>query len=98
MRFALMMASLAVLGGCSSLIVTNDDLVRRTAFTLGLEPTDFSITGREDDGTATTYKVVTKSGARHSCYVASAVTITGKVVSDAVCNKQGEKAKHSLSR
>lgn len=94
----LMMAICAVLfSGCASMAVTDDLLQQRTAFALGLDADGFTISDRQDDGFRTQYAVKTKTGQRHSCYVTGTFTQFGRSVSDAICNKPGERVKNPLT-
>lgn len=83
---------LAFAGYASASSVTGDALEDRTSFALGLDRGDFTISDRVDDGVRTSYMVKTNQGKVYSCYVTGAMTYTGPVVSDAICN-----AKHSSS-
>jgi hypothetical protein len=82
----------AVLAGCASAAVTSDALEDRTSRALGLEKGQYTISDRQDDGTATRYMVSTKSGKRYSCTVAGSFSVTGRVVSDAICTEMGRPA------
>mgnify|MGYP000331858824 CR=1 FL=1 len=44
-------------GGCAAIAVTDEAIVDRTAFALGLAKGDFTISNRMDDGAATRYQV-----------------------------------------
>ncbi len=87
-----------VMAGCASLAVTDEALVDRTAFALGLNKTDFTLNQRVDEGTTTRYAVRTKSGQDFNCFVGGSFGITGRVVSEAVCTKKGEPLKNPLLR
>lgn len=86
----------AIISGCASMTVTNESLEQNTAFALGINKGDFTISNRVDEGVKTTYSVKTKSGQQYNCYVTGTVGVTGRVVSDAICNKVGEPAKNPL--
>lgn len=73
--------------GCASVAVTSDSLEDRTSTALHLSKSDFSIIQREDKGLETDYIVKTKSGTQYNCYVTGGMSITGSLVSDAVCSK-----------
>ncbi len=81
-----------LLAGCAATAVTSDTLEKNTAFALGLEPGSFQISDRDDQGIKTTYRVTTRAGRKYSCYVEGAVGLTGRVVSDALCNETGRPA------
>ena len=85
----------AFLAGCASVAVTTD-LERRTAFALGVERGSFAVSNRQDDGVRTQYVATTKSGQRHNCYVTGTFSMTGRIVSDAICSKLGETPKNPL--
>ena len=80
-------ASLGLQAGCASMAVTEDALTANTASALGLQPGQFTISDRVDQGVKTTYTVTTTAGARYSCYVTGTVSVTGRLVSDALCNE-----------
>lgn len=84
---------LAVLAsGCASMVVKDEDIVKKTAFALSLDRSDFTISNRADDGLQTTYTATTKSGKKYNCYVEGSFSFgTGSVVTDAICNEVGAK-------
>lgn len=84
--------------GCASIAVTDEALVDRTAFALGLAKGDFTITNRVDEGTTTRYSVKSKSGQEFNCFVGGSIGVLGRVVSEAVCTKKGEVARNPLLR
>src|SRR5690606_16209231 len=59
MKYTLCIAMLAAAAatGCASIAVTDEALVDRTAFALGLAKGDFTISNRVDEGTTTRYSV-----------------------------------------
>ncbi len=71
--------------GCASVAVSNDAIERNTAMTLGLAKSSFTISDRVDDGIKSSYSVKTHAGKQYSCYVTGTVSVTGRVVSDAIC-------------
>lgn len=81
-------ALIASTAGCASVAVSNDAIEQNTAFTLGLPKGSFTISDRVDDGVKSTYVVKTHTGKLYSCYVTGSVGITGRVVSDAICQAQ----------
>jgi hypothetical protein len=83
---------LLTLGACASVAVTADALEDRTSRALGLERGQFTISDRVDEGTGTRYMVQTKAGRRHSCTVGGSFSVTGRVVSDAICTEMGKPA------
>jgi hypothetical protein len=90
----LVLATLTITG-CASVAVTNDAIEQRTAATLGLQPGTFTISDRVNDGVQSRYNVTTKHGKHYNCYVTGAMSYTGRVVSDAICNEAGKAAKTS---
>jgi hypothetical protein len=82
--------------GCASVAVTDNDLVERTAFALGLEKSAFTITNRVNDGVTTRYAVKAKTGQEFNCFVGGSISVLGRSVSEAVCTKKGEIAKNPL--
>ncbi len=94
---ALAIAS-ALAAGCASIAVTDEAIVDRTAFALGLGKGDFTVSNRVDDGTTTRYSVRTKSGQDFNCFVGGSISVTGRTVSEAICTKKGEVARNPLLR
>ncbi len=86
----------ALLAGCASVAVSADAIEQRTAFALGVERGSFAISNRDDDGVRTQYVATTKNGQRYNCYVTGTFSVTGRIVSDAICSKPGEAAKNPL--
>lgn len=86
------------LSGCASIAVTDDALVERTAFALGLEKSGFTIENRVNDGVTTRYRVRTKRGDEFNCFVGGSISVIGRSVSEAICTKKGEVAKNPLLR
>lgn len=85
-----------IVTGCASMAVTDASLEDKTAFALGLEKGDFAISNRTDSGVDTNYIVKTKKGQEYRCYVQGTVSIMGRTVSDAVCNRKGQPARNPL--
>lgn len=82
-----------LLAGCAAQVVKEDHLKQKTAFALGLEQKDFSISDRVDEGVQTRYTVRTNDGRRYNCYVTGSFSIgSGGIVSDAICSQSGGKA------
>jgi hypothetical protein len=94
---AIVLAALAAVG-CASTGVGDDVIADRAAFALGVNKGDITVSNRTDDGVTTRFAVRTKSGQDYNCSVGSSFTITGRFVSDALCNKKGEAAKNPLLR
>ena len=76
-----------LLGACASMAVTGDVIVTNTSRALGLDKSQFTISDRADSGVQTTYAVHTKAGKSYSCYVTGTVSVTGRIVSDAICSE-----------
>ncbi len=95
---ALLAIAAAAATGCASIAVTDEALVERTAFALGLSKGDFTISNRVDDGTTTRYSVKAKSGQEFNCFVGGSIGVLGRVVSEAICTKKGEVARNPLLR
>jgi len=90
-RFFSLLAVLAA-AGCATL-ATDDAIVKRTAFALGLDKSDFTISNRQNDGAQAIYLVTTKAGKKYTCYVAGYFSYTsGRESSDAMRNELGGKA------
>jgi hypothetical protein len=84
--------------GCASMAVTDQAIVDRTAFALGLDKTAFTVSGRVDEGTTTRYAVKTKTGQEYNCFVGGSFSVMGRSVSEAICTRKGEPAKNPLLR
>lgn len=84
--------------GCASIAVTDEALVDRTAFALGLAKGDFTISNRTDEGTTTRYSVRSKAGQEFNCFVGGSIGVLGRTVSEAICTKKGEVARNPLLR
>ena len=81
----------AALSGCASVAVNDDSLQNRTASALGVQKDDFTISDRSDSGVRTDYTVTTRKNQVFSCYVTGTYSVTGRVVSDAMCTPVGAK-------
>lgn len=84
--------------GCASSAVSDQAVVDRTAFALGLDPADCSISTRSDEGTTTRYEVRTKSGQEYRRLVGGSIGVLGRSVSDAMCARKWEPTMNPLSR
>lgn len=83
-------AGLALLAGaCASMTVTEDALVQRTGFALGLEPGQFKISNRMNEGVMARYNVETTTGKKFNCSVGGTVSVLGASASDAICTEVG---------
>ncbi|MES2684471.1 MAG: hypothetical protein V4650_13210 [Pseudomonadota bacterium] len=89
--------STALFSACASFAVTDQKLQQNTAFALGLEKEDFTISDRFDEGLKTTYTTKTAAGKQYNCYVMGTVGVTGRNVSDAMCNEKGKAATNPLT-
>lgn len=96
-RGALVVTTLAI-AGCASMAVTDEAIVDRTAFALGLNKGDITVSNRQNDGTTTRYNVRTKSGQEYNCFIGGSFNVLGRSVSEAICNKKGEPARNPLLR
>ncbi|QSA97792.1 hypothetical protein [Methylococcus sp. EFPC2] len=77
--------------GCATL-ATDDVIVKRTAFALGLDKSEFTISDRQNDGAQATYLATTKAGKKYTCYVEGYFSYaSGRESSDAICNELGGK-------
>ena len=95
---ATILAAAAAAAGCASTLVSDDAIVERTAFALGLNRTDFTISSRSDDGASTRYNVRTKTGQEFNCSLGVVVSVLGRQVTDPVCNRKGETPRNPLLR
>ena len=96
-RFATL-SLVALASGCASVAVTDQAIVERTAFALGLDKSAFTISNRSDEGTTTRYAVKTKTGQDYNCFVGGSFSVVGRSVSEAICTRKGEPAKNPLLR
>jgi hypothetical protein len=95
-RTIVAMAASLLASGCASIAVTDQTIVDRTAFALGLDAAEFTISDRTDEGTTTRYRVRTKAGDEYNCFVGGSISVLGRSVSEAVCTRKGEAAKNPL--
>ena len=87
----------ALSAGCASVAVSNDAIEQNTAAALGLDKGSFTISNRVNEGVKSSYAVKTNTGKQYSCYVTGSVSVTGRVVSDAICNEAGKSVKQAAS-
>lgn len=97
-RTTLLLIATAMTTACASVAVTDQAIVDRTAFALGLAKSDFTISNRTDEGTTTRYSVRTKSGQDFNCFVGGSISVLGRSVSEAICTRKGEPARNPLLR
>lgn len=97
-RFVALAVVTIASSGCASVAVTDQAIVDRTAFALGLDKSAFTISNRVDEGTTTRYAVKTKAGQDYNCFVGGSFSVVGRSVSEAVCTRKGEPAKNPLLR
>ncbi len=71
---------------CAS-AVKHEDIPRKTAFALGLEPESISISNRHEDDAAVRYTVTTSNGKKYQCYIEGWYNVTGRHSSDAICSE-----------
>jgi hypothetical protein len=88
-RIALGLALALLAGACASLTVSDDAIVQRTGSALGLEPNQFKITNRMNEGTVSRYKVETNAGKKFNCSVGGSLSILGASATDAICTEAG---------
>ncbi|WP_206198897.1 hypothetical protein [Zoogloea dura] len=79
----------AGLVGCASVAVTDDAITQRTAFALGVDRKDLTISNRVDDGTTSRYQVKTRAGRQYNCFVGGSISVLGRTVSEAICTEVG---------
>lgn len=80
------------LAGCASVAVTDDAIQQETARALNAAPGSFQVSNRHNAGVKTTYDVKLNDGRQYACYVTGSVGITGRVVSDAMCQASNSQA------
>lgn len=97
-RTSVLLIATAMTTACASVAVTDQAIVDRTAFALGLAKSDFTISNRTDEGTTTRYSVRTKSGQDFNCFVGGSISVLGRSVSEAICTRKGEPARNPLLR
>lgn len=87
----------AALSGCSTMYkVTDEKIKERTAFALGLDENQITVSGRTQDGMQTNYIAKTNKGVEYRCYIVGGIAAMGQT-SAAMCNKKGEAAKNPLT-
>jgi len=86
----------ALVTGCAPIAVSTDAIDQRAASALGVERGSFAISNRQDDGVHTQYVATSKNGQRYNCYVTGTFSVTGRIVSNAICSKVGEAPKNPL--
>lgn len=96
-RLLLPAALVIVASGCASLVVTPDAITQRTATTLGVAPSQLTISERTNDNLRTDYTATTNAGKAYRCYVTGTFTVAGRDVSDAVCKAAGRGSGASAS-
>lgn len=84
---SMLLVAVGMIAGCASVAVNEDVLTQRTSSALGLNPSQFTISGRTDSGVRTDYSVRTMSGKNYACYVTGMFSLVGRAVSDAVCSE-----------
>lgn len=85
---SLLLMSLIV--GCASLAVSDDAILKKTAFELGLEPSDFTVSNRQDDGVTSTYVVKAKGNKIYNCTIGGSISVLGRTVTSPICNEVGK--------
>lgn len=80
------------LAGCASVAVTDDAIQQETARALSATPGSFQVSNRRNSGVKTTYDVKLNDGRQYACYVTGSVGITGRAVSDAMCQPSNSQA------
>jgi hypothetical protein len=88
----------AMIAGCASFTVTDEAIVDRTAFALGLNKGDFTVSNRTNEGVSTRYAVRTKSGQEYQCVIGGSLSVLGRQASEALCSKKGEPMRNPLLR
>lgn len=72
------LAGSAWLAGCASMAISDEKLVHKTAFGLGLSESDITIVSRENNGFMTSYTVQSKAGKKYNCQVAGTLGTVGE--------------------
>jgi len=93
----LSLTAFVALGGCASIAVSDQAIVDRTAFALGLDKDAFTVSNRDDEGTTTRYAVKTRTGQEYHCFVGGSISVMGRSVSEAVCTRKGQPARNPLT-
>ncbi len=73
--------------------VGNEKLAKRTAFAIGLDENQFTISDATKSGQRTEYKVSANNGSQYRCYIVSTILAP---TTDAVCTKSGEQVCNDL--
>jgi len=79
------------LTACAGTQVSEDQLASKTAFTLGVAPSDITISNKVKDGVLrTNYVATTKKGKKFMCWVEAGPSMIGQIISDPRCNEMGK--------
>lgn len=92
---ALLSTLTLTLSGCASHVVTQEHLNQRSSVALGLEASEFTISDRVDDAVSTRYRVRTQDGRTFNCTIGGSFSVTGPIVTDAICHTFGKSASSS---
>ena len=84
--FTLALLAVALTSGCAAQLQSTDDLQAATAMQLGLQPSDVTISNRQDSGVSTNYWAQTRNGARYSCVRTAGVSLFGVSKSSPLCS------------
>jgi len=87
--FGALLVVAVTLGGCAATSQSTDELQSATAFSLGLNTTDVTISNRQDSGVATNYWATTRDGKKYSCV---RTAMLGVLKSSPLCNPTNAKA------
>ncbi len=88
-HFAALTFSMIFASGCASVAVNESSILDHTAATLGVSPSQLTISDRQDAGIKTSYKAKVTGGKIYNCYVTGMYSLVGRVVSDAMCSEPG---------
>lgn len=85
----LVVSVIAALGGCAATSQSTDELQSATAFSLGLNAADVTISNRQDSGLTTNYWATTRDGLKYSCLRQA---MMGFMKSSPMCSATNSKA------
>lgn len=94
--FPAMLALLfTMVAGCAGVPVSNQTIQDKTAITLNLTPSAFTISDRVNEGEKSSYTVSTQRGKKYRCHVTGTASLTGSGLSNAICSEISAASKPS---
>lgn len=92
-KFAIfLLAAAGALNGWAAELQSTEELQAATAFSLGLETADVTISNRQDSGMAANYWATTRRGRTYSCVRTAGVGTMSALRSSPLCNPTNAQA------